>query len=85
MLPGDIGGRVRLSAEIDQDFGVPFLRTQPSRNPLESLDIVRISCPAIGFVARVRFRRVSSDFGCRVLPQSKPLPNRGDFNLSLIT
>ena len=30
MLPRDIGRRVRLSAEIEQDFGFRFLQTQPS-------------------------------------------------------
>ena len=58
MLPRDIGRRVRLLADVEQDLGFRLLQTQPSGNLLESLDSVRHFLPAIGCVARGRFRRV---------------------------
>ena len=42
---------------------VRFLQAQPPGNPLESLDIICLTRPSIGLVARVCFRRVSSDIG----------------------
>ena len=64
MFPRDIGRRVRLPDEIEQDFGFRFLQTQPPGNPLKSLGIIRRRIPASGFVAWIRFRNVSSDIGC---------------------
>ena len=64
MLPHDIGMRIPWLAEIEQDFGFRFLQTPPPGNPLESLDIARLSRATIGFVAQVRFRRISSGIGC---------------------
>ena len=64
MLPSDIGSRVPWLAEIEQDFGFRILQTQSPGHPLESLDIVRRSHPPSRFVARVRFRRISSNIGC---------------------
>ena len=85
MLPSDIGRRIRLPIGIEQDFGFRFLQTQPSGNPLESLDIVRRFLPAIGLVARVRFRCVSSDIGCRTkdLLHVESVPNSDRFHQPL--
>ncbi len=52
-----------MPTEFERDFGFRFLQTQPAGNPLESLDIVSRFLPTIGFVERLRFRRVSSDIG----------------------
>ena len=78
MLSRDIGRRVRLPAEVEQDIGFRFLQAQPPGSPLESLDSVRRSRPPIAFVARVRFRCVSADIGCRrrIFSMSNPSPIR---------
>ena len=70
MLPRDIGRRVRLLADVEQDLGFRLLQTQPSGNLLESLDSVRHFLPAIGCVARGRFRRVWRVF----LGEGRPAP-----------
>ena len=63
MLPRDIGRQVPWPAQIEQNFGFRFLQAQPPGHPLESLDIVSLIRPSIGWVARGRSRRVASDIG----------------------
>ena len=64
MLPRDIGRRVRWPVQIEQDFSFRFREPQPSGNPFQSLDILRLSRQASSSVARIRFRLVSYDVGC---------------------
>ena len=81
MLPRDIERRVRLPAEIEQDFGFRFLQAQPPGNPLESLGIVRLSRPPIWeastWVSASRFAwgtRVASRRRTSARPRESPPP-----------
>ena len=57
--------RLKPSFSIDQDCGFRFRQPQPSGNPIQSLDILRLSRPAQQICKRLsRFRRVSCDVGC---------------------
>ena len=57
--------QVKPDSKIEQDFNSRFRQPQPSGNPIQSLDILRLSRPAQQICKRLsRFRRVSCDVGC---------------------
>ena len=85
MFPRDIGRRVRLPDEIEQDFGFRFLQTQPPGKPTQISRYHQTPhpgqrvCSVDPFQERILRYRMPPEGSspCRTRPRFGPLPPAG--------